>query len=59
MIKFTKYGIANIFAMGGVILITLNSPYPIIYSLIGGIFIGKALTLAKQYGQENENSKKL
>lgn len=45
-------------AMGGIVLVTIDSPYPILYTFVGGLFIGNALKLARQYGQENENSKK-
>jgi hypothetical protein len=58
MIQITKYGIANLMAMGGIVLVTIDSPYPILYTFVGGLFIGNALKLARQYGQENENSKK-
>lgn len=50
MIKITKYGHAIIIAMLGVFI----SSYPWIWtSFLGGLMIGYALVLAKQYGEEN------
>ena len=54
----TKYGIANLMVMGGIILVTIESPYPILYTFVGGLFIGNALKLARQYGEQNSNQDK-
>ena len=59
MIEMTKYGKANLMAIGGIILMLVDSPYPILYSFLGGIFIGKGLKLAKEHGQKNKNSEEL
>jgi len=58
MIQMTKYGIANLMAMGGIVLVTIDSPYPILYTFVGGLFIGNALKLARQYGEQNSNQDK-
>lgn len=59
MIEITKYGRATLMSICGIILLLVDSPYPLIYSFFGGIFIGTGLKLAKEHGQENKNSEEL
>jgi hypothetical protein len=50
MIKMTKYGIAIGVAMMGVFMLSATNGF--LFSIIGGIFVGSALKLARQSGEE-------
>jgi len=53
MIQFSKYTWAYIIAVMGILLIQVDGG--VIMTFFGGFFVGKAIQIAREFGEEEKN----